>query len=116
MAIGVGGVDFVLQPTSSRWLVPSPLGYSGDGHPQYPAIFSHELRWQLGSPSDLHDVQAQVSGSLLGGYVTMTLPEFGSNQYVYKNYSGCTLNYPDYGAYFTQHITEFVLIINNVRI
>lgn len=113
---GVNGSDFTLQPTSGRWIPPSRLGITGDGHPIYPAIREFEIRWSLSSQSDLNQIQNFRELVLLTGTVSVDLPAYRGNSYVFQTYPGCTLYEPERGQYFDDYTSDFVLVVGNIRV
>ena len=115
-SFGINGTDFTLPPTSGRWMPQSMVGITGDGHPIYPAIHEFEIRWSLSSQVDLDQIQDFRDLVVLTGTASVDLPAYRGSNYVFQTYTGCTLYEPDRGQYFSEHTTEFVLIIGNIHI
>lgn len=113
---GINGVDFTLQPTSGRWMVPSPVGITGDGHPIYPAIFQYELRWQLSEQSDWNQIQTFRDSVILTGTSVVDLPIYRGANYIFQSYTGCTLYEPERGTYFSEDMQDFMLLVSNIRV
>jgi len=111
----INGVELSLQPTTGRWL-PRPLvGTTGDGHHIYPAIREYEMRWGLANPSDADEWYTQFDLLGVTGTVVMDLPKFPNSVYAFESYSGCTLQEPIVNTYFTEHFTDVVLLVTNIR-
>ena len=115
-SFGINGTDFTLPPTSGRWMPQSMVGITGDGHPIYPAIHEFEIRWSLSSQDDLNQIQNFRDLVVLTGTASVDLPAYRGANYIFQTYTGCTLYEPDRGQYFSEHTTEFVLIIGNIHI
>ncbi len=113
---GIGNVEFLMQPTSGRWLPNSPVGITGDGHYIYPAVKQFEIRWVVNTPAEFYQINnfyKLVEGAT--GTVVVALPKWGANTYTFHNYSGCTLGEPEINQYFAAHHTEVLLIVGNIR-
>ena len=114
MAYGVNGVDFTLQPTAGRWLPETPVGYTGDGHPIYAAVRSFQLTWGLMSIAEFNDVLLDYNTTRITGTATVSLPDFDAASWSFRNYSGCTLQKPEVGQYFTEHVTDVNMLVLNI--
>jgi len=109
------GVDFLLQPSSGRWIQRAELGIDGLGHPIYPAVREFEISWDLISANDLYQINNifnQVSNT---GTIVVDLPKYGDTQYNFFSYSGCTLSEPQYDTYFMGHVQNVRLLVMNIR-
>lgn len=115
-SFGINGTDFTLQPTSGRWIPQLSVGITGDGHSIYPAIHEFECRWSLSAQDDLNQIQTFRDAIVLTGTASVDLPAYRGSSYVFQTYTGCTLYEPDRGQYFSEHTTEFVLIIGNIHL
>ena len=113
---GINGVNLSLQPTSGRWLLASPLGITGDGHPIYSAIHEFEISWALTAQDDLNQIQNFRDLVWLTGTVSIDLPAYRGSSYVFQTYSGCSLYEPERDMYFADHTSNFRLIVGNIRI
>src|SRR5688572_20057816 len=112
---GFNGTDLTLQPTTGRWVERTQYGIDGGAHPIYAQNRSFEITWQLISPEDAKQVIDfyNVVGST--GTAVACLPQWGSVDYRFKNYSGTTLQEPIVGEYFMGFIQEVKLLILNVN-
>ena len=115
MTYKINGVELTLQPTSGRWLPKSPVGITGDGHPIYPAVREYELRWGLASPSEVDQVRDYFSLSVLTGTLVVDLPQLSAATYTFTSYSGCTAYEPEQNVYYTEYVTDIVMMIGNIR-
>ena len=50
----------------------------------------------------------------ISGTVVVSLPEYGSATYEFKNYSGCTLSELQRSDYFVEHTQDVRLLIRNI--
>jgi len=115
MTYRINGVDLALQPTTGRWIPRTLIGTTGDGHHIYPAVREFELRWGLASPAEVDQLYDYFSVLNVTGTVVVDLPQYDGNTYVFHSYSGCTLQEPDRNTYFTEHITDVVMMVTNIR-
>lgn len=116
MPYGINGSGFALQPSMGRWLQRDSLGIDGGGHPIYAAVRQFEMSWELTSQSDwkeLYDYFSLVSNT---GTVTVSLPQYGAPSYLFRNYSGCTLQEQEVGEYFEEYSKNVSLLVLNIRI
>jgi hypothetical protein len=111
----INGEDFVLQPTLGRWVPRETLGISGNGHAIYPQVREFELTWNLDSPSGTYQLQKWFDAVLATGTAVLTLPKYGDAAYVFFSYTGCYLREPEWGAYFSENITNVVMRVTNIR-
>lgn len=109
------GTDLTLQPTTGKWVERTTYGVDGGGHPIYPATRSFELTWNLISPEDAKQIIDFYNAVGNTGTATACLPQWGSVDYRFRNYSGTTLREPTVGAYFNEFIEEVSLLILNIR-
>ena len=109
----INGIDFVLQPTTSRWMERQILDYNGLGQPVYSSIREHEMRWNLSTMEATQQLKQFFKASATGTIV-LELPWFydpiSGSYYGYQIFSGALLNEPGQGAFFTENVTEFVLL------
>jgi hypothetical protein len=109
------GTNINQNPTTHRWVERNQLGIDGGAHPVYPAVRSFEMTWNLISPENakqLIDFYSSVGNT---GTITSCLPQWGSVDYRFKNYSGTTLAEPQMQGYFNEHIEELTLLIMNIN-
>jgi len=112
----ISNTEFIIQPTSGRWLPRTPIGITGDGHEIYGRTHEFECRWSLASQDQigqLHNFFLQVG---ISGTVMVSLPEYGSSTYEFVNYSGCTISELERGDYFSENTTEMRLLIRNITV
>jgi len=112
----INGTDLLLQPTSGRWIPTSPLGITGDGHPIYSSIHEFEINWTLTSQLDLDQIQDFRDMIWLTGTASVDLPSYRGSAYVFQTYSGCSIFEPERGVYYSDHTTDFRIVIGNIRI
>ena len=112
---GVNGTDFTLQPTSGRWIPQSPVAFTGDGHPIYPAVHEFQLRWSDIEQSDLNQLQNFRDSVILTGTATVDLPAYRSASYIFTSYTGCSIYEPERGDYFTETTLEYSLVVGNIH-
>lgn len=115
MTYKINGVELTLQPTTGRWMPKSSVGITGDGHPIYPAVREYELRWILATPSDIEQVRNYFYVTSITGTLVVDLPQLGASTYTFKAYSGCTSFEPEQNVYYSEHITDIVMMIGNIR-
>ena len=109
------GTNLNQSPTTHKWVERTSYGFDGGGHPVYSAVRSFELTWNLISTDNakqLIDFYNTVGNT---GTITSCLPQWGSVDYRFKNYSGTTLQEPEMGNYFDEYIEDFRLVIMNIN-
>jgi hypothetical protein len=110
----VNGVELSIQPTSGRWMPQSVVGITGNGVPIYPRTRSFELRWNLSDTVLANEIRSYFAALNFTGTVVVELPQYTSSSYAFYAYSGCSLYEPDRGAYFSEHITDVVMVVGNI--
>jgi len=111
----INGTDFLLPPTIGRWMPRKAIGMDGYGHPVYPGVREFEVRFQLGSPADYNQLQTWYEAVSNTGSVIVDLPIYGHAAYVFTSYTGCILQEPEFGEYFSENQGHFVFLITNIR-
>src|SRR5512139_3611261 len=110
----INSVDFLLDPTEHKWMPRTMLGRDGAGHPIYSGIREYEMRFQLSSLTEYWQLQQWFQLVSNTGTVVVDLPEYAvSGAYVFKSYSGCIIDEPEAGTYFSEAKTDMLLMINN---
>ena len=111
----VNGSDITVQPTDGKWLPRSPLGIDGWGHAVYPPYREFEMTWGLLSPSDVNQLQNFFASIGNTGTAVVDLPKYADAIYQFYSYSGCVLQEPSIGVYFTENQTDVNLLIIKIR-
>jgi len=114
MTYKIADVEIIIQPTEGRWVPLSPLGFTGNGSPVYSSVRTFEMRWNLMDASGTSQLLNFYNSLYLTGTTSVDLPYYGSSEYVFHTYSGCTLYQPEFGAYFSENTTNVVGIIGNI--
>lgn len=110
----VNGTDLLQPPTEGAWIMRDPIGITGDGHPVYPNAREFELRFNL-MPMDVWQ-QLQGFYDVIGttGTAVVTLPKY-ANPFIFYSYSGVTLQEPNVGSYFVDHVADVTLRVLGIR-
>ena len=114
MSYVINGTTLNLQPTAGKWINREPIGFTGNGHPEYAGVREFEIRWQLTDRSDANEVQGLYNQLDVTGTAVVALPGYKGAAWTFVNYSGCTLGEPTSNEYFEQHETEVVLVIYGI--
>lgn len=121
MTVGLSGsyatndVNWTLQPTTGKWVERKSYGMDGNAHPIYSQFRNFEVTWELISPSEVKQIVDFYNTVSTTGTVVSCLPEWGANEYQFKNYSGTIMMEPVVGEYFQGYITSVRLLIVNAR-
>ena len=110
----INGTILNLQPTVGRWINREPIGFTGNGHPEYAGVREFEMRWQLTSMSDANEIQGLYDALDVTGTAVVSLPSHKGAVWSFSNYSGCTLSEPSSNDYFAEHETEVILMIYGI--
>lgn len=111
----VNGTDIVTQPTTGRWIPRQAIGIDGNGYAVYPSVREFELKWQAVAPSDYNQIMTWFNSIGHTGTVVVDLPQFGAATYTFFSYTGCILREPEANVYFSQHQTDILLLITNIK-
>lgn len=110
----VNNVDFVLPPTSGKWVNRTQYGVDGQGHPIYSAVRSFELAWDLMSPTDVQQIIGFYN-QVVTGTVVACLPQWNAPGFLFYNYSGTTLTEPEVSEYFQGYTTTVKMTVLTIR-
>jgi hypothetical protein len=103
------------NPTTHRWVERTQYGIDGSAHPIYSQVRSYEMTFNLISTENakqLIDFYNLVGST---GTVVACLPQWGSVDYRFRNYSGATLQEPQFSGYFEGYLEELKLTIFNIN-
>jgi len=114
MVYRVNGTDFLIEPTSGRWLPRNSFGVDGNGHPIYAPTRQFEVSFGMLTPTQQNQLQGFFDEVISTGTATVRLPEYGASAYIFENYSGCVLREPEQGQYFVENISDVRLLITNI--
>jgi hypothetical protein len=115
MTYKVNSVELTLQPTSGKWLPRTELGRNGYGHPVYPAVREFEIRWLIHTPAEANQIQTFYNAVSNTGTVVVDLPQYAAATYTFFSYTGCILQEPQFGTFFTENIQDVTIIVSNIR-
>lgn len=111
----LNNTDFNQYPTDHHWSERTQYGMDGGGHPIYPAVRSYELTWNLISTSDAKQIIDFYNTVGNTGTLTFCAPEWNNVDYVFKNYSGTTLQEPSFDNYFMGYLENLKLLVLNIN-
>jgi hypothetical protein len=110
----INGTLIPTQPTTGRWLPRNNRGYDGNGRPVYSGVREFELKWQLIDPETAYVLQQYFDAVSTTGTVIIDLPYFLSGSNVFVSYTGCVLQEPQLGTYFTGYLQNLILIVSKI--
>lgn len=111
----VNGTEITIQPTSGKWIPREPLGVDGNGHFIYPPYREFEMNWGLIDSDEANQLQNFFNSIGLTGTAIVDLPKYADLDYTFFSYSGCVLQEPSFGDYFTEHPMDVTLTITKIR-
>lgn len=109
------GTGLMINPTTAQWLDPDQIGVSGDGHAIYPALKEFRLSFNLVSQGEWFELYSYFKRVSFTGTLVCSLPDFESNTFAYRNFSGCILRYPSMNQYFNEEWLNEVSVSVFVR-
>lgn len=115
MTYAINGTTLTMQPTTARWLPRKMRGYSGTGHPIYPNVREFQFVWNVNTPGEYNQIVGFFNSVGVTGTAVVSLPQFGASTYTFFAYSGCVVNEPEMGDFFTENHTEISLLVTNIR-
>lgn len=116
MAFGINGTDFLQTPSVDKWVSKPVLDVTGKGNPVYPSVMEYELKWDIIDSASLDQLFDFYDTGVASGTVIVSLPEWKSSTYQFKNYTGCVIYEPEVGDYFVEYVTDVRLLIANIRV
>ena len=111
----INGNEIIIQPTSGKWMPKDPLGVDGSGHFVYPPYREFEMSWGLLDASGTYQLQKFFDGLGNTGTAVVDLPKYANYDYLFYSYSGCVMQEPSFGVYFTENTTDVSLLITKIR-
>ena len=114
MTYKLNGVELDPQPTTGRWVARELIGYTGDGRPIYAPTRQFEMDFQLLSPTGMSVLQNNYLAIDATGTIVLDLPRYGYSDYTFYSYTGCYIQEPVAGTYFTQNHQNVKLLVTNI--
>ena len=116
-SFAINGTELLLYPTEFSWVGRSPLGYTGDGHPEYGGDSREfQMRWNVESSLQFQQLIGFFNAAVSTGTVSVDLPQWNNANYLFYRYTGCVISEPEMGRYFTEHPSDVRLLISNIRV
>jgi hypothetical protein len=115
MTYKVDSVAFGIEPTSGQWLDRDSHGEDGWGHPVYVAPREFEMQWNLSTPTGCSQLLAFFNAIGSTGTSVVELPRYASPTYEFFAYTGCVIQEPRFGKYFSQYYLDCSLLITNIH-
>lgn len=114
-SFAINGTEFLIQPSTFRWMPRTLLGVSGDGHGVYPLVREYEMRFNLTTPAQFSQLFGWFQSVGVTGTAVVDLPQYGNANYIFYSYSGCVIREPEMNDYFVENHTEVLFSITNIR-
>jgi len=114
MTYKINGTEIPTQPTTGKWLPRNSQGIDGNGRNVYSGVREFELRWQLIDPETSYQLQVWFETVLTTGTVVVDLPYYLSGTNYFVSYSGCVLQEPQFGTYFTGYLQDALLLVSKI--
>ena len=114
MTYKIAGVELDPQPTYGRWIPRRSLGRDGNGRAIYEPTRQHELVWNLLNAEEYDDIQTHFQSIGATGTLIVDLPVYTTGTYVFHSYTGCYINEPEPGRFFSEHYQDVRLYVTNV--
>ena len=114
----INNVFLIMQPTTGKWIPRPVLGIDGAGHPIYPSVREFEMTFSIQTPDEAGQLENYFLSVQNTGTLVVTLPKFplnSSDTWIYFAYTGCILQEPQWGEFFTEHDTACTLLISHIR-
>lgn len=114
MSYKINGTEFLIQPTTGRWLPRETIGVDGNGRQVYVGVRSFELKWQLIDTQTYNQLLGFYNAFSISGTASVDLPAYGNAYYGFTGYAGCVLDEPQIDVYFTEHHLNASMLITNI--
>lgn len=116
MTYKISGVDISIEPTSGRWLPREQVGLDGNGKPVYSPYRRFEITWSLITPAQYSELIGYFDNLAVTGSLIVDLPKFDNpSTYAFTSYTGCFVQEPEAGLYFSEHQTSVRLLVTHIR-
>lgn len=115
MPIQFNGTGLMINPTTAMWVDSDSVGISGDGHAIYPALREFRLSFNLTSQGEWYELYSYFKQVSVTGTLVASLPNFDSNIFTYREYSGAILRFPTMSQYFNEEWSNEVSVSVFVR-
>ena len=114
MTYKLNGTALDPQPTTGRWVARIIVGRDGNGRAIYEPLRQFEMTWNVLNPLAYDTLQDQFLAIGTTGTRVVSLPEYTTGTYSFYDYTGCYINEPEPGTFFTEHYQNVKLLITNI--
>lgn len=114
-SFAINGTNLALQPSEYSWMEREEYGMSGQLRPIYSAVREFEMKFALEGMSDFNQLLGFYNSVSTSGTVSVDLPDFTANDFLFKSYSGCTLREPAMSSYFNGYPSEVSIKILGIK-
>lgn len=114
MTYKVNGTEISIQPTTGKWVNRENIGVDGNGRTVYVGVRAFELKWQALDPATFYQLHNFFNAVVVTGTAVVDLPEYAKSTYAFYSYTGCVINEPEIGEYFSQNHLNASLLITNI--
>ena len=114
MTYKIAGTELDPQPTTGRWVARALVGRDGNGRAIYEPLRKFEITWGLLSPLAFDNLQNQFLAIGATGTKVVSLPEYTTGTYSFYDYTGCYVDEPVPGTFFSEYYQDVTLLITNI--
>jgi len=114
MTYRINGTALDPQPTTGRWVQRNIFGRDGNGRAIYEPLRRFEMRWGLLNAEEFDDLQTYFLSIGSTGTVIVDLPVYTTGTYSFRSYTGCYIDEPTTGPFFTEHYQDVLLLVSNI--
>lgn len=114
MTYKLNGTALDPQPTEGTWLPRELIGLDGNGRAIYEPLRQFEMRFGLLSATGYNALQENFLAIASTGTVIVDLPRYGWANYEFTSYTGCHIQEPTAGSYFTEYHQETRILVTHI--
>lgn len=114
MVYKLNGIDLDPQPTEGVWLPRDLIGVDGAGRSIYAPTRQFEMNFNLLSATGYSVLQNNFESIAATGTTIVDLPRYGASEYAFQSYTGCYVQEPQAGPYFTQYHQDARILVTNI--
>ena len=114
MSYKIGGVVLNPQPTTGQWMARTIVGRDGNGRAIYEPLRKFELKWNVLDASEYNNLQDYFLSIGATGTRVVSLPMYTTGSYSFTDYTGCYVDEPVPGQFFSEHYLNVSLLVTNI--
>lgn len=114
MTYKINNTELTVQPSDGAWRPREELGVTPAGRIMYAPVREFDINWSLLDVDEFKQLVDFYDSISVTGTVVVDLPKWNSSTYVFESYTGCIIDEPSAGQYFSEHQLSVTMRVRGI--